>query len=623
MRRNLFLHFLNRDTREIFGVYDNLTEADHQHLLRRVLNAAIALCEDRCIVPPGFIVEDTIVFELAEAQRAYLQSGVLQFPMRENNLAEFAEKKRVGYEPMRNRYSGLFDDTRIGFLGENATGIIGRRSHITENIFKDWRAGPEENKKIWKPVKTLLTPLQVDVVSNVPTFLNERGIALTWSAIEPELSDEMRLASSQLRDVLQNVYLQQYCTEFDLIVLTDLPHMPLDFMLPNNRRIYSYRRLESFLDTFYIKDLVLDGPADLIIEFRKRQGFISFMDAFAGLANVAATNTDLKFLADRARKQTTFKWATISERRTRIFDLLPIEITELDDVFSEAANVLVQQNDLPVRAKVPQPGGNQMEDKGNLIISSEPDLVIFVALAEELDTLTGLLNLDRNSGSPAASGKNGDTLVDIVCPRNMGRVAASIEMSKYLSERNSSPKLALILGLAGGFIENDSEQGHIVCVTKVVDMAIRKVVEDENGASPKFRREDYRMDRALEQVIGSDTFDENKWSTEACGFGWPSDRRPSIHYGPVASVDEVVASDEWRKKMLSGEGGESKLLGVEMEAGGVCAAAVHEKVPFCMLRVISDQADPSKTDDKWRSIGMRTLALLVAQLPLAEVLEQV
>lgn len=88
----------------------------------------------------------------------------------------------------------------------------------------------------------------------------------------------------------------------------------------------------------------------------------------------------------------------------------------------------------------------------------------------------------------------------------------------------------------------------------------------------------------------------------------------------MASVDEVVSSNKWSGLMLEGPGGEKKLLGVEMEAGGVCAAAEHARVPVCMLRAISDNADPSKADDGWRKRGMGTIALLLERLPLDEVL---
>ena len=623
MRSDIFLHFLNRDTREIFGVYKALRDDSHLRLMRRALNAAVVLCEDRCIAPPGFVVEDQIAFDLAEAQRAYLKAGIIQFPMRENNLAEFAEKKRVGYEPMRNRYSGLFDDTRIGFLGENANGIIRRKSHITENILGDWESGPETRKRIWKPVKKILTPKQVDLITRVPVTLDQRGTALTWSAMEPELPAETRVASIEMRNALQNIYFRQYCAEFDLVVLSKVPHILQDFQLPTDPSVYNYRRLEAFLDVFDLRSTILDAPADFITELRRgKGGFIGFIDAYASLARITASEADLKFFAGQARKTIKFDWSTIPSRRARLFEMSPIEVRELDDVLHETADILVQQHGLPFRA-AERSSAKRHTKKVLLMTKADPDLVLFVALEEELSVLSTHLQLDKHSGTPEASGRIGEVPVHVVCPRSMGRVAAAVAMTNYLARR-SRPKLVLILGIAGGFAENGSAEGHIVSATKVVDLALRKVVDEKNGPSPNFRREDYRMNDSLQRVLESDAFDKKGWAADACEIlhlEWPEDRRPSIRYGPLASSDEVVSSDRWRDLMLSGPGGEQKLLGVEMEAGGVCAAADRFRVPCCMLRAISDKADPSKADNSWRRRGIGTIAVLLERLPLDEVLE--
>jgi nucleoside phosphorylase len=256
-------------------------------------------------------------------------------------------------------------------------------------------------------------------------------------------------------------------------------------------------------------------------------------------------------------------------------------------------------------------------------IITEPDLILFVALEEELEILAHQLNLTKNASPPEASGNLGGVAVGVVCPRNMGRVAAAVAMSNYLAKRHRPPKLILIVGIAGGFEENGSTVGHIVSVTKVVDLALRKVVDDKEGATSNFRREDYRMNEVLWNVLNSHLFDMNKWSIEASDLGWPKDRRPSIHSGPMASADEVVSSNQWRTMMIEGKGGEPKLLGVEMEAGGVCAAAERARVPVCMLRVISDMADPSKKNNEWRPRGMRTLAHLIGRVPFVDVLAQI
>ena len=266
----------------------------------------------------------------------------------------------------------------------------------------------------------------------------------------------------------------------------------------------------------------------------------------------------------------------------------------------------------------------QMSVVSKKIVSTEPELVIFVALEEELEVLAKSLTLKKIASTPEAIGRIDGINVAVICPRTMGRVAAAVAMTRYLTQRTIRPKLILVIGLAGGFPENKSAPGHIILVTKVVDLALRKVVDEEAGSSPSFRREDYGLHEQLMKQILSDDFDRESWSAQACKiFEWPVDRRPSIHNGPMASADEVIASDQWRGQILKGKGGDAKLLGVEMEAGGVCASARKENVPVSMLRVVSDNADPSKTDDNWRKLGMKTLADLLKHISVAKIVAAV
>lgn len=622
LRRDLFLHFLNRDTREVFGLYTSLSDAGHAALMRRALNAAAMLCEDRCVAPPGFIVEDQIAFSLAENQGAYLRAGLIQLPMRESSLAEFADKKRIGYEPMRDRYSGLFSDTRIGFLGDNATGIIRRKAHITEGILRDWSTGAEVGKKIWKPAKDLLLPAHVDTVTKIPLILDERGIAVTWAAIQPELPPEARAAKVQLRNTLQHIYFRQYCDEFRLYALAGIPHIQHDFSIPADSKRYNYRRLATFLDLFDLRDILFDAPADLIIALRNRPGFIALMDAFVALSGICKTDTNLKFFAGLARAAVKYRWDSLANRRLSLYEGSTLEIGELASVMEEVAAHLTVTHGLQRRSLDVVEVGAFKETLR--IMSDEPKLVLYVALEEELDVLSKSLGLKKMATTPEAVGKINGIEVAVICPRNMGRVVAAVSMASYLAKRKVQPQLILIVGLAGGFEENRSEPGHVIIVTKVVDLALRKVVDEEEGTATHFRREDYTLHDQLMKQILSDDLDKDDWAARICReYPWPKNRRPSIWQGPLACADEVVASDGWRQNILTGKGGDPKLLGVEMEAGGICAAARTFNVPVSMLRVVSDQADPAKADDAWRKLGMETLADLLKSIEVARVLEAV
>ena len=68
MRKNILLHFINRDAREVFGI-QQLPSAHRDELLNRALNAAIILCEECCVMPPGFLLECEVAFDLSKEQR--------------------------------------------------------------------------------------------------------------------------------------------------------------------------------------------------------------------------------------------------------------------------------------------------------------------------------------------------------------------------------------------------------------------------------------------------------------------------------------------------------------------------------------------------------------------------
>jgi nucleoside phosphorylase len=149
----------------------------------------------------------------------------------------------------------------------------------------------------------------------------------------------------------------------------------------------------------------------------------------------------------------------------------------------------------------------------------------------------------------------------------------------------------------------------IIIPHTVVDLATRKILDKGDHTMTEFRRRDFSLEPIVYEYLTSSNFDRRSWEQIAIDQGeWPTHRRPSFHHGLITSVDEVVVSDAWRKSLLNDT---PKLLGVEMEAGGVCAAAERYKVPVAMIRAVSDNADPAKVDTQWRSRGMKTMATLI------------
>jgi nucleoside phosphorylase len=618
MRKNIFLHFINRDSREIFELYRFHSDRQHIALLKQALNVSVLLCEEYCVIPPGFAIEDELAFELWEVNRAFLANRLIHLPMRESNLGDYAEKKRFEYSPKRDRYSGLFSDRRLEFLGTNAVGIVPRKTRIGEQIVLGWEAAADSTTKLWMRTKRLVPSPVLEIARNVPSRIADDGIAVTWSEISERLPNETLPAHSELRNSLQNIYFREYCREFNLVVVCELPFASDEFSLRTERAVYSFYRFGKFLEIFKLRELFLGCSAETLCVVKALPGTIEFIDAYQGVARISPNAPDLLLRAQRAVKTSPFKWQAFAARHQLLFsEPEGLAIAELDDALSEIADILTTQNELPQRLnkEAEKPSGSR---KRRFEVNSRPQVLLYVALEEELEVLVKRFNLKRTPRNPVATGEIGGLRAAIISPYVMGRVPAAVEMAKYLESRQRElPRLILIVGLAGGFSTAGTKEGHLICVSTVVDLAGRKVQDVDDQVLTRFRRKDYNLDDSLTAVLRAMNLDP--WIEHAIKEAdWPKDRRPSLNFGPLASVDEVVASSDWQQKLLDSN---DKLLGVEMEAGGVCAAADAYRVPVAMLRAVSDNADPIKADTEWRKRGMITIATLLETVKLSDVIE--
>jgi nucleoside phosphorylase len=628
-RRDIFLHFLNRDSRQIYGLFEQLKIPNHAIVLGRAINAAAILCETRCIAPPGFIVECNIAQGVMERKAAFLRERLIEFPLREESLTDLVEKKRREYASMQSSYEGLFDDNRIRFLADNAQGLIERKVAVGENIASRWRSGPDGNRHLWRPVKGLITATAVETLRIIPQRLIESGTAATWFAINRLLPSDAALAERDLRRILQHDYFSLYVREFGLVVLRNLPFMHDHFGLPSEPKIYDFNWLKTCFDQLALS-LLLDASALTVLSLRRRHGFIRFIDAHAGLSAKVATLTDLRFHLDRLVRAARIPWMQFASfwkegAAPEEYELEEKRVIEVADALGELARRIETEFSIasrtatsasPVSGRPPQRTLGQVRTTMKM---DYPELAIFVALEEEFDILKKRWGLMRRFGDFEAHGYVDQFSIDVVCARNMGRVPAAVSTSFYLASREESrPALLLILGLAGGFEEEGIEEGMIIIPHTVVDLATRKIGDKHGKTTTQFRRNDFQLNQILYEYLTSADFDLPAWQQTAIEFGeWPAHRRPSFYTGMISSLDEVVGSRNWRETLLKHS---PKLLGVEMEAGGVCAAAKQYNVPVAMIRAVSDKADPAKVDTQWRSRGMKTIATLAEAIQWSEVI---
>jgi nucleoside phosphorylase len=243
---------------------------------------------------------------------------------------------------------------------------------------------------------------------------------------------------------------------------------------------------------------------------------------------------------------------------------------------------------------------------------SKPTVAMFVALYAELQVLARRWKLEHEYGDRLWRGSVAGADVLVYSPRAMGRVEAALETAEVLNSLPAAPDMIIVAGLAGGFPQRGVRMGGIIVADSVVDLAARKVTEEQGAARSSFRPREFALDQRIRDYLQSGSFKRAEWlGRVAEQEEWPDGLRPVIHHGHICSGDEVVASGDWVDRLLSAW---PLLLGVEMEAGGVCAAAERLQRRVAVLRVVSDFADPAKADDEWRVRGMKTIASLLENL---------
>lgn len=236
------------------------------------------------------------------------------------------------------------------------------------------------------------------------------------------------------------------------------------------------------------------------------------------------------------------------------------------------------------------------------------DFVIVTALEEErdavLDKLPGHQRLmpaeDQirvyfRSDLPTTfpDGSTGNYRVILMPLLGMGRVQAATATSDAITRWH--PRYVILVGIAGGVVASKVKLGDILVSDQIVDYELQKLTP----TGPEMRWEVHRADPRL--VGATRNFSSESWQG-LMKTSRPIAGKPERHIGPIASGDKVIAFSEVLTKYLDTW---PRLIGVEMEAAGVTAAAFQAaSLPgFFMVRGVSDMADEAKGSDpveSWR-----------------------
>jgi nucleoside phosphorylase/tetratricopeptide (TPR) repeat protein len=200
---------------------------------------------------------------------------------------------------------------------------------------------------------------------------------------------------------------------------------------------------------------------------------------------------------------------------------------------------------------------------------------------------------------PIQGGDRAYRVVVVLLP-SMGELAAANATTDALAHWN--PQFVLMVGIAGGFAQDDLDLGDVVVADQVVGYEYGKVTD--GGIKPRNRV--YPASALLLDRVRN--FWDESWAQQ---INVPRPRNAKraaskLFVGPIASGNKVIASTKFRNQLTKRW---PKLIAVEMEAEGVYAA-VFDRPQIrgtLVIRGISDMADERKGDE-WQEYAANAAA---------------
>jgi 5'-methylthioadenosine/S-adenosylhomocysteine nucleosidase len=188
----------------------------------------------------------------------------------------------------------------------------------------------------------------------------------------------------------------------------------------------------------------------------------------------------------------------------------------------------------------------------------------------------------------------------VVMQTNMGRVKAAITSSDAI--RRWQPRYLILTGVAGGVSMRQVQLGDVLIADQIIDYEQQKITSE--GVQPRW--EVYRTDSGL---LSSARGMKNQSWAKAIQAKRPGRGKTKHHTGPIASGDKIFTSGAGMATLLEHW---PRLIGVEMEAGGVAAAVVNtpEAPGFLVIRAVADVIDDVKHSkaDEWRKYAASAAA---------------
>jgi nucleoside phosphorylase len=615
MLNNVFLEFLSRDSQEFHGIDAHAIRSKKHRILSEALNIGVFLCSDFCVVPPSFFVESQLTRELLLRSSDYLGERLIRMPLKERSLDEFWAKKEKEYAPIKDHYPDVFDKKKQNYLNRYAEALMSRPFNVANRIVQAWEEGPDVDEA-WRSIRDEIQTKDLELIRRVPRVIREKGLAIAWPAIEDAIKG-LAIDPRVLHYVLQHHYLSIYVRCLNLRIITRLPSERISFLLGDTDLCYDYEALKSALAPIDLWNIVRFGSPELLIRLRMKAGYLNFREAFNAIAldaneprvilrAFAAAAKDLKEAPEISRLAGIDPQHGKSIRLSdEVVDMVALKLESAASVAQ--GYIASKESQIEDAAVAPLRGTWKMESK----VKKEGLVAVFVALDQEREFLTKRWKLSGTYKDGRFYGELGGVQLVVFSSNRMGRVAGAVATMDLLNG-GVQPDLLIVTGIAGGFEQEGVQLGDVIVAESIADLASRKIHDEPERI--EFRPREFSLDDRILRFLRSGSFSKRGWEQSVIDDAeWPEGRRPTIRYGTLASIDEVVSSNEWIKGLCEAW---PKLQGVEMEAGGVCAAAERFGLKPTVIRGVSDHANPLKSDDKWRIIAMKTVAHLLEHIDL-------
>ncbi len=291
---NIFLHYLNKDTLEIFGIAD-MPEHRIVKVLKQGLNASILLCNEYCFMPLGFYFECSQTKQLILQNLDFVSEGFLRFCIREHDLREYVEKKQGQLKEFANdiSYHNFFDKNYIHQLISISPIYLQRNIKVGEycvdkwveqhNLFLEIQAGDLSNayQVNNKDISKIITEIKKAAIEI------ENG-AFIWNVIDckyKKLNITDKELYHKLRMYFEKYYYEAYLKEYNASILYDffLIDKGYDFYLNDSSRVIAnYQLFYNFLKCLSL-DVCLNLPAEKIIEVKYLPEYIALLDIYISI----------------------------------------------------------------------------------------------------------------------------------------------------------------------------------------------------------------------------------------------------------------------------------------------------------------------------------------------------